>query len=268
MNTTRTIPRGLGQIVERLELDRPQVITLNELKAIVQEAGIGTSPRLVAQRLRERGWLLSTGLRGVWEFAPASHAGAHSRGGPLLPAIAAFALDPQLRAVVARGSAAWLHGLADRAPRRLELAAVPGERVPAGLERRAKIVIFSARLEPVWKRGLPIQQFETLLVHLAARPSQVSSWGAVAEWLGDVVAGADEAKILSELSDRPRAVWARLAYLISGLWPELAERLGADVTTKVWFGPRRKLRRHSQKWQIADSILPFDPRTLPRVRSS
>ena len=265
---TRTIPEGLAPVVERLELDQPRVVTLRKLTEIAQEAGLATSPRLIAQRMRQRGWLLPTGLRGVWEFAPASHAGPHSRGGPLLPIVAALALHPDLRTTVALSSAAWVHGLANRAPRQLEVAAVPGEHVPAGLRRRVKILTFSARIESIWQKSVPIQQFETLLVHLAARPTQVSSWGDVAEWLGDVVAEADEAKILSELVDRPRAVWARLAYLISGMWPELAERLAAGVTSKVWFGPRRKLRRHSQQWQVADSLLPFDPTKFPPVRSS
>ena len=86
------------------------------------------------------------------------------------------------------------------------------------------------------------------------------------EWLGDVVAEAVEADILLELEDRPRAVRVRLAYLLQGLWPELSEQSGGGAGTKVWFGPRGKLRRHSQRWRIADSILPFDPAKLPRVR--
>ena len=103
---------------------------------------------------------------------------------------------------------------------------------------------------------------------MAARPSHVKSWGAVAEWLGDTVAEAVEADVLSELVDRPRAVRVRLAYLLQGLWPELAQRVGADAGTKVWFGPRRKLQRHSQRWHIADSVLPFDPAKFSRVRRS
>lgn len=265
----RSIPASLAPIVERLELDQPQIVTLQQLTKIGREVESRTSPALIAHRLRKRGWLLSTGLNGAWEFAPAAHAGPHSRGGPLLPVLAALALDPDLPAAVALGSAAWAHGLADRAPLRVALALIPGERVPAGLRRRAHVVHFSTRLESVQRKGVPVQRLETLLVHLATRPSHMTSWGAVADWLGDVVAEADEAKIFSELIDRPRAVRMRLAYLLEGVWPDLAERLGADsATSKVWFGPRQKLRRHSQKWHVADSLLPFDPSKLPMVRSS
>ena len=265
---TRSIPKGLAPVIERLELDQREIVTLEELTEIAAEAGVRTAPALIAHRLRKRGWLLSTGLSGVWEFAPGALAGPYSRGGPLLPVRAAFALMPELPAAVALTSAAWTYGLADRAPSQIELAVKPGERVPAGLCRRARVLRFDARLNPVERRGVRVQRFETILVHLAARPSHVKSWGAVAEWLGDIVADAVEVDILSELVDRPRAVRVRLAYLLQGLWPELAQRVGADAGTKVWFGPRKKLRRHDQQWHIADSILPFDPTQFSRVRQT
>ena len=265
---TRSVPISLAPVVERLELDQPELVTLKQLTKIAAELGVRTAPALIAYRLRMRGWLLSTGLSGAWEFAPGAHAGPYSRGGPLLPVRAAFALMPELSAAVALTSAAWVYGLGDRTPSQIELAVKPGESVPSGLRRKARVLNFDARLDPVQRKGVPVQRFETILVHMAARPAHVKSWGAVAEWLGDTVAEAVEADVLSELVDRPRAVRVRLAYLLQGLWPELAQRVGADAGTKVWFGPRRKLRRHSQRWHIADSVLPFDPATFSRVRRS
>lgn len=264
--TTRSVPASLAPVVERLELEQTIILTLEHLTELAAELGVRTAPALIAHRLRSRGWLLSTGLSGAWEFAPGAHAGPYSRGGPLLPVRAAFALMPELSAAVALTSAAWVHGLGDRTPSRIELAVKLGEGVPAGLRRKARLLNFDARLDPVKRKGVPVQQFETILVHMAARPSQVKSWGAVAGWLGDTVADAVEADVLAELADRPRAVRVRLAYLLQGLWPELAQRIGADAVTKVWFGPRRKLRRHSQRWHIADSVLPFDPAKFSCVR--
>lgn len=263
---TRSVPIALAPVVERLELDQPEIVTLKQLRRMAAELGVRTAPALIAHRLLALGWLLRTGLSGAWEFAPGAHAGPHSRGGPLLPVKAAFALMPDLPAAVALTSAAWVYGLADRTPPRMELAVRPGGRVPAGLSRQVQVLRFDARLQPVKRRGVPVQRFESLLVHMAARPSRIKSWGGVVEWLGDVVAEAVEADILLELEDRPRAVRVRLAYLLQGLWPELSERIGRGASTKVWFGPRGKLRRHSQRWHIADSILPFDPAQLPRVR--
>lgn len=263
---TRSVPISLAPVVERLELDQPEIVTLKQLTRMAAELDVRTAPALIAHRLQVLGWFLSTGLSGAWEFAPGAHAGPHSRGGPLLPVKAALALMPELPAAVALTSAAWAHGFADRTPPQVQVAAKSGARVPAGLARQVQVLRFDARLDPVKRKGVPVQRVETLLVHLAARPSQVRSWGEVGEWLGDIVAEAVEADVLLELEERPRAVRMRLAYLLQGLWPDLSERIGSGAGTKVWFGPRAKLRRHSQRWRIADSILPFDPALLPRVQ--
>ena len=86
INMTRSVPISLAPVVERLELDQPELVTLEQLTKIAAELGVRTAPALIAYRLRMRGWLLSTGLSGAWEFAPGAHAGPYSRGGPLLPA--------------------------------------------------------------------------------------------------------------------------------------------------------------------------------------
>ena len=200
---TRSVPISLAPVVERLELDQPELVTLKQLTKIAAELGVRTAPALIAYRLRMRGWLLSTGLSGAWEFAPGAHAGPYSRGGPLLPVRAAFALMPELSAAVALTSAAWVYGLGDRTPSQIELAVKPGESVPSGLRRKARVLNFDARLDPVQRKGVPVQRFETILVHMAARPAHVKSWGAVAEWLGDTVAEAVEADVLSELVGSP-----------------------------------------------------------------
>lgn len=57
----------------------------------------------------------------------------------------------------------------------------------------------------------------------------------------------------------------RAAYLLSGLRLDLAEQLQSASKGKVWFGPRGPLLRHDYRWQVADTLLPFDPRTLPSV---
>jgi len=141
-----------------------------------------------------------------------------------------------------------------------------GAREPAGLVRKVQLLRFDAGLDPVTRRGVPVQGVESLLVHMAVRPAHVRSWREVVEWLGDLVVEAVEDDVLLELEDRPRTVRVRLAYLLQGLWPDVSERIGGEATTKVWFGPGRTLRRRGQRWGFADSVLPFDPAVLPRVR--
>ncbi|HET8929713.1 MAG TPA: hypothetical protein VFN21_03545, partial [Acidimicrobiales bacterium] len=75
---TRTIPPSLAPVIAGLELEGADLVTTAQLDAIVKGAGIGTATRTVAARLRERGWLLASGRRGVWEFAPGAAAGAVS----------------------------------------------------------------------------------------------------------------------------------------------------------------------------------------------
>jgi hypothetical protein len=264
---TRSVPESLAPLLASLELDQTRIVTLRRLEALIVEAGVRTAPALVAHRLRERGWLLPTGLSGAWEFAPAAHAGPHGRGGLLIPVEAAFALRPGLPAAVALDAAVWAHGLSDRAPDRIVIALEPGATVPAGLRRQVHIVHFTARLDAVRLKAVPTQRLETLLVHLAARPRDLASWGGAPEWLGDVVAEADPEKVVAELERRPRSVRTRLAYLLSGTWPQLAARLGGGDST-IWLGPRRTSSRYSPEWRVADSLLPFDPSALPAARSN
>jgi len=267
----RSLPRSLAPVVERLELDQPEIVTSADLARMALEFGIGTAPALVAHRLLRLGWLLPTGVNGAWEFVPGSHAGPHSRGGPLLPIKAALARKPDLPAAVALSSAAWLWGLADHAPPTIELAVRPGTHLPAGLRRQVQVLWFDARLPAGHRRGVPVQRLASVLVHLAARPARIASWGGVVEWLADAVSEVEEAELRLELIDRPHAVHARLAYLLQGLWPAAAERIGAagggaGKGSRVWFGRRAKVRRHAARWHVADTLLPFDPAQLAPVR--
>ena len=67
-----------------------------------------------------------------------------------------------------------------------------------------------------------------------------------------------------ELAGRPSATRARTGNLLQGMRPDLADaiRESSPLHGKTWFGPRGHLRRHDNVWQVADTSLPFDPRTL------
>lgn len=81
----RSIPKGFSGVLEELELERPQLVTTSQLASLCERSGIRTPAKVVASRLREKGWLLATPQRGVWEFAPAELAGPYSSADPLLP---------------------------------------------------------------------------------------------------------------------------------------------------------------------------------------
>jgi predicted transcriptional regulator of viral defense system len=259
---TRSIPPSLAPILAQLELEGADLVTFSQLDALVRTAGIRTATRNVADRLRERGWLLPTGQRGVWEFAPAAVAGPYSRGGH----------TRLLRSVLARTAvtcgltfqaAAWAHGLADRAPTRVEVAAATGQdarRLPSELD----VSVFGPRLGYVTAKGVPVLRPASILAHMAASPAGVRSWASALEWLPEVAAEAPADDVLAELQARPATVAARLGYMLQGVRPDIAGQI-TGPSTKTWFGPRRAVVRHDSRWQVADTLLPFDPRTLEAV---
>jgi predicted transcriptional regulator of viral defense system len=263
-NMTRTLPGWLAPVVEQLELDQLSTVTVGELRAMLDSFGISVPAKVVAQRLRERGWLLATGVRGVYEFAPAAHAGPVGRGDPFGLVHAVLASQPETSIVVALGSAAWAHGLADRTPELLEVAFASSERASIAVRRAACPVTFDARLAPEVRKGVPVQALATMLVHMAAKPRDVRAWGSAAEWLGDAAVEAGDERIMRELEGRPESVQRRLGYLIQGVHPQLARRLRGSSSSKVWFGPRGPLRHHDEAWGIADTVLPFAPSDLVR----
>jgi predicted transcriptional regulator of viral defense system len=259
--STRRLSKALAPVVAELELNQPVVVTMDDLREILARVRSHTPPHVAAQRLRQQGWLLRTWRRGVWEFAPGAHAGAVGHGDPFLPLRAALAAHPVPGAAVALTSALWAHGLAPRAPERLEIAIAPEASVPATLRHAGRTVRFSASLEPTVVSGVPVHRLETVLVHMTARPGHVRSWGLIGEVLPDLVDEVDRDAVRTELAGRPSAVSARLAYLIQALDAELADELAVG-RGKVWFGPRGPLRRHSQRFEVADTLLPFDPAEL------
>jgi hypothetical protein len=263
---TRTISRSLAPLVELLELERPQTVTTEEMRRLVAEANISTPPHVAIQRLAARGWLLRTGVRGVWEFAPAERAGPYSAGDPFLNLRASLSALPDIPIAVALGSAMWLLDLTDRGPDRVEVALPPRIPVPLGIKRGYRVTRFATRLGPGRIRDLPVHRPASILVHLAHHPADVRSWSGVLERLAELLRAAPDSEIHSELNGRPHATKVRLAYLISGIAPDRAAGLGVEPAGVVWFGPRQPVRRFSARWNVADTLLPFSPDEL--VRSS
>jgi hypothetical protein len=250
-------------VVEQLELDQPAVVTLDMLRSIAAGLGLGTDPKVIAARLRARGWLLPTGQRGVYEFAPGAHAGPYGQADPVLPLTVALAADPRLDAALALGTAAWALGAAQRVPSRIDVAVPEGARTPSALARTASVTTFTTHVGYVTAKGVACHRPESVLVHLGVDPSAPRSWSSVLEWLPELAADADPAVLARELAGRTRAARVRMGYLVSGLRPDLAEPLRGEVGDPVRFGPRPgAVRRYSSRWRVLDSVLPVDPTGL------
>ena len=263
---TRTIPSWLAAVLEQLELERPSVVTTHDIGRIRSDQGVKPPANRIIEELAKRGWLLKTGAHGAWEFVPAERAGPHSAGDPLLPVRGILATHPELPLAVALSTAIWMLDLGDRPPNQPEVAVPPGHYLPTGLRRTCRVVRHEARLAPARITGLPVHSAPTILVHLAVRPTDVRSWGAVLESLPSLLDASEEADIEHELEGRTHAAHVRFAYLVSAVAPELVERLGVRPGGKVWFGPRRKLRRHDARWNVADTVLPISPADIGHGR--
>jgi len=263
----RTLPAGLAPVVEELELERPELVTTASLAQIVARHQLRTPVRVVASRLRDRGWLLATGERGVWEFAPGAHAGPVGRGEVTLPLQAALRRRPDLGCGLTLQSAAWAHGAADRVPVRLEIAAFDPATARV-LKTAGRVSTFRPVLATTTLRNVPVLAVDSVLTHMATHPDTVRSWSSATEWLPDLAIEAAGEHLAAELAERPIRVTIRLGYLLEGLRPDLALRLhewaeASGRTRTVWFGSRAApTRRRSARWRVTDTLLPFDPADL------
>lgn len=266
---TRPIPPYLAPVVEELELVAAKLVTMADLRRIVQGRGVKTAPGRIAAELRSRGWLLATGTRGVWEFAPAAHAGPYGHGQPFRAVKAALLAGPETEIQVCLNSALWARGLLDSAPDRPEVAVAPGTRVPESLRRTCRVVKFEAQLPTDMLFDVPVHSLATILVHLATKPTDVRSWGLVLETLpelvGDILASERESLDV-ELKSRPAAVRTRLAYLTEGVAKTLARDLAPRDRGVVWFGRRdAPTKRFHSALNVVDTILPVAPSQIPPV---
>jgi hypothetical protein len=126
-----------------------------------------------------------------------------------------------------------------------------------------RVVRFSARLPAAQADQLPVHQAATILAHIAARPGDVRGWATFAEALPELAARSTAEDLEQELGTRPGTVRPRLAYLLSGVAPALSDRLAPTAPPSVtWFGSSRASHRYDKRFNVADALLPFDPRTL------
>jgi len=256
---TRSIPPWLTPITQELELERPIIVTSEYVADLQRKFGVRSPANRIIEHLADRGWLVKTRIRGAWEFIPAERAGAISTGSPWLEFRASLALNPEFPAAIALGSALFMNDLTDRPPPLHEIALPPTIRLPSGLKETYRVVRHAVQTSLVYVDGLPVHSPASILVHIAARPTDVRSWSSIMEILPELMSVADKTDIRMELDGRPHATLVRFAYLYEHMIPDMVQRLGIMPTGKVWFGPRGPLKRHSSRWNLADTILPVAP---------
>ena len=254
--TVRTIPVGLAPLLELLELEQPRVVTAAQLATWAREAGVKWSADLVVRRLRERGWLLDLKTKGVWEFAPASRAGAYGSGDPLVELRATLARTPSAPYAVAAESAAYLLGFVSRRPDPETISAPEGIRPPNAL-KTIRIVRWQPACAPVIRDGLPVWAPSVLLAFMGTRPTGYRDWPNVGEWLGQAVVQVAVPELARELAEHPRSAWARVAYLLdrSGKLEAAQELLSqAPAGRGPYYLGDRGGGRYSAAFEVVDNI--------------
>lgn len=262
----RSISKKMAEILQELELENETFVTSKKIQELSKKYSIKTSPALIAHRLKETGWLLATPQKGVWEFAPASYAGPFSKNDPLTSVKAFILANPDIECFLCLQTAAWALGLADRNPAKAEIAfpTMPRKHMPEQLYA----CLYKPNISPVEKKGVLCLAPESILVHMATKPSLVRSWNGALEWLPDLVYDLDIESLLLELSGRSNSIKQRTGYLLQNMFPDAANAI-MEITTvrsKVRFGPRTKALRNDEHWMISDTILPISPKELEKVK--
>ncbi|MDZ4179141.1 MAG: type IV toxin-antitoxin system AbiEi family antitoxin [Coriobacteriia bacterium] len=253
--TVRDITSTLAPLLELLELEQPRVVTTAGLRTMAADAGIDWPVDLVVRRLRQRGWLLDLQTRGAWEFAPAARAGALGAGDPMIELRAALKKNPDAPLAVGAESAAYRLGLSSRRPDR-EVVAAPKEiRLPKAL-REFRIARWTTQ-HVVRKDDLPVWTIAPLLAFMASQPASYHDWPNVGEWIAAAASDVSLDDLREELSGRPRAAWARAAYLLDrGGQADFASKLLAgapDGRGPYYMGNRKASGRYFKEYDLIDT---------------
>ncbi|GMQ93329.1 MAG: hypothetical protein BMS9Abin12_0806 [Acidimicrobiia bacterium] len=252
----RSVPRSVAPILEALELEQPVLVTLERLEALTVETGIEVSGSVAARLLRERGWLLPLRTTGVWEFAPGARAGAIGGGDPFIELRARLETRP-LEASIAAESAAWLQGLASRAPDPQAVGLRPGVRLPKSMDE-LRVVRWLPSVPTDVIDGLPVWSVSTLLAFMGARPDRYRDWPNVSEWLTHAAQRVSVEALRSELAERSRSGWARTSYLLLlGGAGEAADELitsAPDGKGPFHLGPRERPSKYERRFDVVDHI--------------
>ena len=259
LTVPRTITPSISALVERLETERPQVVTTHGLAKALSLPVQHFKVRRTAYELQQRGWLGHLRTRHAWEFLPAARGAALASGDRFIEFRARLAVDPAWPGVLAMESAASLLGLAQRLPAQEVVALPEGQPLPKSLARDFRSVNLelgqAGRTEV---GGLPTWNLSGLIVGVATRPAMYRDAVGLAQWLPEVGRRVDARQILNLLSNSNMATRQRAAYLLHLANDEAgAELILAAYPPKetVWFGAREVGGNFHPASKVNDTML-------------
>lgn len=216
----RSIPKYLAPIIEELELNQPELLTIDDIQEYANVVGLTVKVTRIVFELKSHGWLLATAAKGVYEFSPGANAGQYSKGGYFLDIKAVALANPEVKWFYSHQTALYFHQIVDQMPDKPQITVKCDsiKDVPYAFTKLTNNV-FNSELEPVIINGNPVEQLETLLVHICAKPKSVSSLFVYEENITDIWYGCDINKLRKELykqSDRTKMRLRKLLRFIKG----------------------------------------------------
>jgi predicted transcriptional regulator of viral defense system len=247
-----------AQVVAELETSQRRTVTTNDVADIIGVAPASQRARDVVALLRRHGWLRALPLRGAYEFEPAI-GGPFPSGDPWLELVVALERNPQARAHVGLGSAAFVRRLADRRPTPDTVVWVADQPVPPGLQEVYRVVrstadrFFGTSLVD----GVPVATVERI-------PLEAAMWWRYAgdlrneeHWLGNVLQHADPELVAAGARQLGPTVTARLGYLAQAFDASTVASALAPLPHPgpIWLGPRTSpVKRYDSVWSVYDTI--------------
>lgn len=245
MTVARTIGRSAAEVVEQLELDGEQLVTVQRLADATHQAGAPNDEpavRRLAYELQRDGWLGQLRTRNVWEFLPGARGGAFGSGDRFIEFRAQHAVNPGWSGVLAMESAASVLGLAQRMPEREVVALAGGQALPKALAGEWRsITLELAESGTTRVDGLLTWNLEGLIIGIAVRPSSYLDTAGLGQWLPEAARRADAEVIVDLLAGVRPAARQRAAYLLGAGGNEAARSVilaRYPARSVAWFGPR------------------------------
>lgn len=198
---------------------------LNSL-AILAFQKEATKMNQIVREMKQSGWLLDTGVKGKWEFAPANRAGAFSTFDPFIALRATLDKSGKEKngITVAVESAAFILQLSEHAPRRPCIASAKNLSRTGALKNYRHVQMNIPQSTVTQIDGLQVQTMAGLLSSMAIRPHAYRDWPNVSSWItkackriieiGDGSSGTLNGKggLLAVIGEASEAAIARMAY--------------------------------------------------------
>jgi predicted transcriptional regulator of viral defense system len=211
---SRHIPRSVSRAVADFEIFGRDVVSTDDVATALGVAADSRRLKNAIQALVNLGWLQPLAARGRYEFLGA-RGGSFPSGDPLIEARAVRSRRPDLRLAVVGTGAAFLRGLAERAPERYAVAIDRDQGGSVALAAAYTVVkTTGVRLADIPDlRDIPVSDPAHLIADAALWPSTCGDLRDADHWLRRALEVANPKQVAAVSGRVGHAAAARMAYL-------------------------------------------------------